>query len=311
MARAYSLDLPSADDLFTTQEQRDDSKREKVYDIPLHEIDSFPNHPFHVGNDDAMLNMVESIRQYGVQTPAIVRCKDNGRYELISGHRRKFACQQAGLDTMPVIIREMSRDEAVIFMVDSNLQREKVLPSEKAFSYKMKLDAMNRQGKRTDLTSVENQQKLKGMTSRELLSKDSGDSQDKVRAYIRLTELVPELLEMVDIGKMAFRPAVELSYLPKKKQQSLLETMEIEDCTPSLAQAIKMKKFESDGKLTEEVILSIMSEEKPNQVEQFKIPQEKIRKFFPTTATKEQIEETILKALELLRKRERSREMER
>jgi ParB family chromosome partitioning protein len=209
---------------------------------------------------------------------------------------------------MPVIIRDMSRDEAVIFMVDSNLQREKILPSEKAFSYKMKLEAISRQGKRTDLTSAPMGPKLR---SNEELANKTDDSVSQIKRYIRLTELIPELIEMVDTGKMAFRPAVEISYLPMKKQQTLLETMESDECTPSLAQAIKMKKFEHDGNLTDEVILSIMSEEKPNQIEQFKMPQEKISKFFPATATKEQIEDTIVKALELLRKRERSRDMER
>jgi ParB family chromosome partitioning protein len=312
MARAYSLDLPSADDLFTTQEQRDDNKREKVYDIPLNEIDSFPDHPFHVSNDEAMLNMVESIRQYGVQTPAIVRRKDNGRYELISGHRRKRACELVGLETMPVIIRNMSRDESIIFMVDSNLQRERILPSEKALSYKMKMEAMKRKAGRP---SKDNCSPLAnnydGKKSAEIIGEQTGDSKDQVYRYIRLTELEPELLEMVDSGKIAFRPAVELSYLPKEKQASIVETIEADDCTPSLAQAIKMKKFEHDGKLSNDVILSIMSEEKPNQVELFKMPQDKINKFFPATATKAQIEDTIIKALELYRKRERSRDMER
>jgi ParB family chromosome partitioning protein len=307
MKKAYSLDLPSADDLFTTQKQRNDAKLERVIDLPLSEIKDFPNHPFKVRVDLEMQEMAESVKRYGVLVPAIVRAKD-GVYEMVSGHRRKKASELAENETMSCIVRNLTDDEATIIMVDSNLQREKILPSEKAFAYKMKLDAMSRQGKRTDLTSVPMEPKLR---SNEELAKNTDDSVSQIKRYIRLTKLLPELLDMVDVGKMAFRPAVEISYLPKKKQQSLLEAMETEDCTPSLAQAIKMKKFENDGRLTDEVILSIMSEEKPNQIEQFKIPQEKISKFFVVGTTKAQIEETIIKALELLRKRERSRDIER
>ena len=295
-------------DLFTTQEQRDGIEREKVTHIPITEIDDFPDHPFQVRNDDAMKSMIESIKAVGIQTPAIVRQKEDGRYELVSGHRRKFAAEQVGLETMPVIVRVLDRDEAIIAMIDANLQREVILPSEKALSYKMKMEAMKRQGQRTDLTSVENQQKLKGVTSRELLSKDSNDSQDKIRAYIRLTELNPQILEMVDSGKIAFRPAVELSYLPPEQQKALLETMQYDETTPSLAQAIKMKQFSKEGRLSEDVILSIMSEEKPNQKEQFKIPKERINKFFPEGTPPQKIEDTIIKALELWRQRERNRD---
>jgi len=303
-----SIKLTSLDDLFSTEESRAEAEKERVQEIPIAEIDGFPEHPFHVDMDDAMREMVESVKRFGVLSPAVARQKEDGRYELISGHRRKKACELAGMECMPVIVRNMDRDEAIIFMVDSNLQRERLLPSEKAFSYKMKLDAMKRQGARTDLTSVPMAQKL---TSRELLAEKSGESQDQVRRYIRLTELTPDLLKMVDEGKIAFRPAVELSYLSKEEQASLLMTMESEVCTPSLAQAIKIKKFSQEGRLNDDVILSILSEEKPNQKEVYKLPKERLDKYFPKGTPPEKIEEIIFKALELYRKRERSREMER
>lgn len=303
-----SIKLTSLDDLFSTEESRAEAEKERVQEIPIAEIDGFPEHPFHVDMDDAMREMVESVKRFGVLSPAVARQKEDGRYELISGHRRKKACELAGMECMPVIVRNMDRDEAIIFMVDSNLQRERLLPSEKAFSYKMKLDAMKRQGARTDLTSVPMAQKL---TSRELLAEKSGESQDQVRRYIRLTELTPDLLKMVDEGKIAFRPAVELSYLSKEEQDSLLMTMESEVCTPSLAQAIKIKKFSQEGRLNDDVILSILSEEKPNQKEVYKLPKERLDKYFPKGTPPEKIEEIIFKALELYRKRERSREMER
>ena len=303
-----NMKLTSVDDLFSTEESRAEEEKERVQEIPIAEIDGFPDHPFHVDMDDAMSEMVESVKRFGVLSPAVARQKDDGRYELISGHRRKKACELAGIEKMPVIVRNMDRDEAIIFMVDSNLQRERLLPSEKAFSYKMKLDAMKRQGARTDLTSVPMAQKL---TSRELLAEKSGESQDQVRRYIRLTELTPDLLKMVDEGKIAFRPAVELSYLSKEEQTSLLMTMESEVCTPSLAQAIKIKKFSQEGRLNDDVILSILSEEKPNQKEVYKLPKERLDKYFPKGTPPEKIEEIIFKALELYRKRERSREMER
>ena len=303
-----NMKLTSVDDLFSTEESRAEEEKERVQEIPIAEIDGFPDHPFHVDMDDAMSEMVESVKRFGVLSPAVARQKDDGRYELISGHRRKKACELAGIEKMPVIVRNMDRDEAIIFMVDSNLQRERLLPSEKAFSYKMKLDAMKRQGARTDLTSVPMAQKL---TSRELLAEKSGESQDQVRRYIRLTELTPDLLKMVDEGKIAFRPAVELSYLSKAEQASLLMTMESEVCTPSLAQAIKIKKFSQEDRLNDDVILSILSEEKPNQKEVYKLPKERLDKYFPKGTPPEKIEEIIFKALELYRKRERSREMER
>ena len=304
-----NIKLTSLDDLFSTEESRAEEEKERIQEIPITEIDGFHEHPFHVDVDDAMREMVESIKRFGVLSPAVARQKEDGRYELISGHRRKKACELAGIEEMPVIVRNIDRDEAIIFMVDSNLQRERLLPSEKAFSYKMKLDAMKRkQGERTDLTSAPMVQKL---TSRELLAEKSGDSHEQVRRYIRLTELTPDLLKMVDEGKIAFRPAVELSYLSKEEQASLLMTMESEVCTPSLAQAIKIKKFSQEGRLNDDVILSILSEEKPNQKEVYKLPKERLDKYFPKGTPPEKIEEIIFKALELYRKRERSREMER
>ena len=304
-----NIKLTSLDDLFSTEESRAEEEKERIQEIPITEIDGFPEHPFHVDVDDAMREMVESIKRFGVLSPAVARQKEDGRYELISGHRRKKACELAGIEKMPVIVRNMDRDEAIIFMVDSNLQRERLLPSEKAFSYKMKLDAMKRkQGERTDLTSAPMVQKL---TSRELLAEKSGDSHEQVRRYIRLTELTPDLLKMVDEGKIAFRPAVELSYLSKEEQASLLMTMESEVCTPSLAQALKIKKFSQEGRLNDDVIHSILSEEKPNQKEVYKLPKERLDKYFPKGTPPEKIEEIIFKALELYRKRERSREMER
>jgi ParB-like chromosome segregation protein Spo0J len=304
-----NIKLTSLDDLFSTEESRAEEEKERIQEIPITEIDGFPEHPFHVDMDDAMREMVESVKRFGVLSPVVARQKEDGRYELISGHRRKKACELAGIEKMPVIVRNMDRDEAIIFMVDSNLQRERLLPSEKAFSYKMKLDAMKRkQGERTDLTSAPMVQKL---TSRELLAEKSGDSHEQVRRYIRLTELTPDLLKMVDEGKIAFRPAVELSYLSKEEQASLLMTMESEVCTPSLAQAIKIKKFSQEGRLNDDVILSILSEEKPNQKEVYKLPKERLDKYFPRGTPPEKIEEIIFKALELYRKRERSREMER
>jgi len=307
MAKELKLNLPSADDLFSTQEERDDAQREKVLDISLSEIDSFPDHPFQVRMDESMQAMADSVKAFGIQTPAVVRQKEGGRYELVSGHRRKMACELAGLDAMPCIVRQMSRDDAIIAMVDSNLQREQILPSEKAKSYKMKLEAMKRQGQRTDLTCYPTDNKLAGKKSLAIIGESSGDSQATVHRYIRLTDLIPEVLQMVDAGKIAMRPAVELSYLPKEQQQSLLETMECEDCTPSHVQAMKMRKFSEEGRLNEDVILSVMQEEKPNQVEQFKLPKEKISRFFAPGTPAQKMEDTIIKALELWQKRERQR----
>ena len=299
------------DDLFSTDESRAEAQLEKVVMLNPADISDFPNHPFKVKQDEAMAEMVDSVRQYGVLVPALVRPKADGGYEMVAGHRRKCAATLAGITEMPCIIRNLTDDEATIIMVDSNLQRETILPSEKAFAYKMKLEAMKRQGQRSDLTSTPLEPKLKGSRSNEELAASSPDSRSQIQRYIRLTELIPPVLDMVDSGKIAFRPAVELSYLSKEQQQSLYDTMECEDCTPSLAQAIKMKEFSRDGKLTEEVILSIMQEEKPNQREQFKMPKERISKYFAPGTPAQKIEDTIIKALELYRRRERQRDMER
>ena len=308
MAKELKLNLPSVDDLFSTQEERDDAQREKVMQIPLAEISGFPNHPFKVRMDEAMQEMAQSVKEYGVLVPALVRPKKGGGYEMVAGHRRKAASELAGVETIPCIVRSLTDDEATIIMVDSNLQRERILPSEKAFAYKMKLEAMRRQGQRSDLTSTPLAGKLKGKESAEIIGDAAGESKDQVRRYIRLTELETPMLDMVDEGKIAFRPAVELSYLPKEQQQSLLTTMESEDCTPSLAQAIKMKQFSQEGRLNEDVILSILSEEKPNQKEQFKMPRERISKYFPPGTPAQKIEDTIIKALELYRRRQRDME---
>ena len=303
--------LTSLDSLFTTQEQRDEAKRDSVQDIPISQISDFPEHPFKVKQDEAMLEMAESVRQYGVLVPGLVRQLEDGSYQMVSGHRRKLASELAGRDTIPCIVRDLTDDEAVIIMVDSNLQRERVLPSEKAFAYKMKLDAMRRQGQRTDLTSTPVVEKLKGKDalSSAIVGKTSGDSYEQVRRFVRLTNLIPEILDMVDDGRIAFRPAVELSYLAEQEQCALYDTMGREDCTPSLAQAIKMKAFSRDGKLTDAVILSIMEEEKPNQKEQFRIPKERISKYFKPGTPARTMEDTIIKALDYYRKRQR--EMER
>lgn len=299
------------DDLFSTDESRAESQLEKVVTLNPAEISDFPNHPFKVKQDEAMAEMVDSIRKYGVLVPALVRPKEDGGYEMVAGHRRKFAAALAELTEIPCIIRNLTDDEATIIMVDSNLQRETILPSEKAFAYKMKLDAMKRQGQRSDLTSATKLQKSAGKTSREILAEQAGESHEQIRKYIRLTLLIPELLQMVDDGKIAFSPAVEFSYLKEQEQRSLLDTMELEDCTPSVAQAKKLKQFSQDGKLTDEVILSIMQEDKPNQKEQFKMPKERISKYFAPGTPAQKIEDTIIKALELYRKRQRDREAER
>ena len=302
--------LTSLDSLFTTQEQRDEAKRDSVQDIPISQISDFPEHPFKVKQDEAMLEMAESVRQYGVLVPGLVRQLEDGSYQMVSGHRRKLASELAGRDTIPCIVRDLTDDEAVIIMVDSNLQRERVLPSEKAFAYKMKLDAMRRQqGERTDLTCVPVGHKLDSKRSRELLADSSPDSNTQIQRYIRLTNLIPEILDMVDDGRIAFRPAVELSYLAEQEQCTLYDTMGRKDCTPSLAQAIKMKAFSRDGKLTDAVILSIMEEEKPNQKEQFRMPKERISKYFKPGTPARTMEDTIIKALDYYRKRQR--EMER
>lgn len=301
--------LTSLDSLFTTQEQRDEAKRDSVQDIPISQISDFPEHPFKVKQDEAMLEMAESVRQYGVLVPGLVRQLEDGSYQMVSGHRRKLASELSGRDTIPCIVRDLTDDEAVIIMVDSNLQRERVLPSEKAFAYKMKLDAMRRQaGRPSKGNSAPVGQNFEGKTSRELLAIESPDSHSQIQRYIRLTNLIPEILDMVDDGRIAFRPAVELSYLTEQEQGTLYDTMGREDCTPSLAQAIKMKAFSRDGKLTDAVILSIMEEEKPNQREQFRLPRDRINRFFKPGTPVQTIEDTIIRALELYRKRQRDME---
>ena len=286
--------LGTVDDMFTTQEMRDDAKLARIHEIPLDEIDEFPEHPYKVKDDEDMMNLVESIRENGVLTPATVRKKEDGRYEMLSGHRRWRACQLLGMDTLRCEIVELDRDAATIFMCDSNLQRTVILPSEKAFAYKMRLEAMNRQGKRTDLTSGPVGQKF----SRDELADSVGESGRQVSRYIRLTELIPELLDMVDEGQIAMRPAVEISYLPKELQEELLENMEIEACTPSHDQAMRMKGLFKQGKLTPEVISAIMQEEKPNQREKVILRDERTIKLLPRDLPVSEREEYILKALE-------------
>lgn len=301
------------DDLFSTDESRAEAQLEKVVTLNPADISDFPNHPFKVKQDEAMAEMVESVRKYGVLVPALVRPKADGGYEMVAGHRRKFAATLAELPEIPCIVRDLTDDEATIIMVDSNLQRETILPSEKAFAYKMKLDAMKRQvGRPSKENSVPVGQNFDGKTSRELLAAKSPDSNTQIQRYIRLSELIPSILQMVDDGKIAFRPAVELSYLSKEQQQSLYDTMECEDCTPSLAQAIKMKEFSRDGKLTEEVILSIMQEEKPNQREKPAFRDERITRLIPKSIPRGQETDFVIRALEFYNRHlQRRRDQER
>ena len=300
--RKSDFTLPTLDDLFTTQAERDDAKLERVKNIPLDELHPFKNHPFKVQNNEEMERMIESIRKVGTITPALARPLPDGGYELISGHRRLAACQVLGIETMPVIVREMSDDEAVIAMVDANLQRETILPSEKAFAYKMKLDAIKHQG----VTSRQLGEKLLSITQ---VSKDSDDSERQIQRYIRLTCLIPELLSMVDDKKIAFNPAVEISYLDRDEQLTLLDAINMNDCTPSHAQSIRLKKMSQDGLLTADAVYAVLSEEKPNQKEQIKLPRDELRKYFPQNYSDKQIKRDILKGLELLkRQRERNRD---
>ena len=300
------------DDLFSTDESRAEAQLEKVIMLNPADISDFPNHPFKVKQDEAMAEMADSVKQYGVLVPALVRPKADGGYEMVAGHRRKCAATLAGITEMPCIVRNLTDDEATIIMVDSNLQRETILPSEKAFAYKMKLEAIKRQGQRSDLTSTPLEPKLKGSRSNEELAANSPDSRSQIQRYIRLTELIPPMLDMVDSGKIAFRPAVELSYLSKEQQQSLYDTMECEDCTPSLAQAIKMKEFSRDGKLTEEVILSIMQEEKPNQREKPAFRDERITRLIPKSIPRGQETDFVIRALEFYNRHlQRRRDQER
>ena len=292
------IELTAYDDLFETDESRAEANLSKIREIPISEIDEFPDHPFKVLMNEDMEQLVESVSRSGVMTPATVRQKEDGRYELISGHRRKKACELAGLETLKCEVKELTHDEAVIVMVESNLQRTTILPSEKAFAYKMRLEAMNRQGQRSDLTSSPLDNKLKGTTSAQQVSQKSGDSQPQIYRFIRLTELVPEILQMVDERQIAFRPAVEISYLSEEQQYTLLEAMGYNDATPSLAQAIKMKKFMQEGKLTDEVIQSIMQEEKPNQKEKPAFKDERITKLIPKSIPRGQETDFVVKALE-------------
>ena len=311
-SRKSSIELTAYDDLFQTDESRAEAALSKIRDIPISEIDEFPDHPFKVLMDEDMEQLVDSIKRNGVMTPATVRLKEDGRYELISGHRRKKACELAGLDTLKCEVKEFSRDEAIIVMVESNLQRTTILPSEKAFAYKMRLEVMNRQGKRTDLTCSPMGNKLQGKKSSDELAEKVGESKNQIFRYIRLTELVPEILQMVDERQIAFRPAVEISYLSEEQQYTLLEAMEYNDATPSLAQAIKMKKYMQEGKLTDGVISSIMEEEKPNQREKPAFRDERITKLIPKSVPKGKESDFVVKALEFYNRHlQRSKAQER
>lgn len=298
----FTLQMNSLDELFSSQEERDDAKLERVKEIPLTELHPFKDHPFKIQNDDEMKRLMESIQKFGTLTPTLARPLPEGGYELISGHRRLAACQVLGIETIPVIIREMSDDEAVIAMVDANLQREHILPSEKAFAYKMKLEAIKHQG----ITSRQVGEKLLSVTQ---VSKESDDSERQVQRYIRLTYLIPELLEMVDDGKIAFNPAVEISYLEQSEQRVLLNAMELNDCTPSHAQSIRLKKLSQEGVLQDQTIYDILAEQKPNQQEQYRFKREDIRKYFPKNYTDKQVCDTVIKLLEQWqRRRERDRD---
>lgn len=296
--RKSDFNLPTLDDLFSSQEQRTEESLAKIREIPISEIDDFPDHPFKVRDDDDMLQLIESVKERGIIVPVLVRKKDDGRYELVSGHRRKRASEIAGYDTLRCEVLELTREEATILMVESNFQRSQILPSEKAFAYKMRLDAMKRQGQRSDLTSDPVGGKLAGKETAEIIGQDNGDSQTQVRRYIRLTYLVPELLELVDEGRIKLRPAVELSYLDEDCQRDVVEEIDINEATPSHAQTIKMRKFFEEGKLTTEVITSVMSEEKPNQREKIVLRGDRVRKLIPQSVPLNQTEDFVCKALE-------------
>lgn len=313
MAKKNELDfhLPSADDLFSTQEEREDAKLKRIYEISLDEIDPFPKHPFKVKEDEDMKTLVDSIKEFGVLTPATVRKKEDGRYELLSGHRRKRACELAGLDTLRCEVVELDKDAATIFMVDSNLQRTTILPSEKAFSYKMRLDAMKRQGQRTDLTCATSLHKSDSSKSRDILANDVGESRETVRKYIRLTYLIPKLLEMVDEGKIALRPAVEISYLPRDMQESLVAAIHYEDSTPSHAQARELRALSDKGILTQDLIYHMMGEEKPNQKDRFILKADRVKDLFPKNLPISQREDYVVKAMEHYAKYRARRERER
>ena len=296
---AKNIVLKSVDDIFQTEENRADAQRERVQEIPLDQLKPFKNHPFKVRDDQRMLDTADSIREYGVLVPAIARPDPNGGYELISGHRRKRGCEMAGLQTMPVIIRDLDDDAAVLVMVDSNIQREELLPSERAFAYKMKLEALKHQGARSDLTSSQLGTKLR---ADELLAQQAGESRNQVQRFIRLTELISELLDMVDERKLAFNPAVEVSYLKRDEQRMLLEAMDAEQTTPSLSQAQRIKKFSQEGRLTEEAMSAIMSEEKKSEMDKVTLRSDTLRRYFPKSYTPKQMEQTIIKLLDVWQK---------
>ena len=296
---AKNIKLTSVDELFSTEESRADENREKIVELSLTELFSFKDHPFKVVDDEAMFDTVESVKKYGVLVPAIARPREEGGYEIVAGHRRHRASELAGRETLPVIVRNLDDDEAVIIMVDSNLQRENILPSERAFAFKLKLEAIKRQGARTDLTCTQVGHKLNdGKKSVEIVAEQAGSSRNQIQRYIRLTELIPELLSMVDEKKIAFNPAVELSYLKKEEQTDLIEAMEMEQSTPSLSQAQRLKKFSAEGKLTLEAMSAIMSEEKKGEIDKVTLTGDKLKKYFPKSYTPKQMEETIIKLLE-------------
>lgn len=305
-----NISLSSYDDIFLTDQSREEAQQERVQEIPLSELHPFKGHPFKVLDDDAMQKTVESIAQFGVMTPAIARPRPEGGYELIAGHRRHHASELAGKETMPVIVREMDDDAATILMVDSNLQRETILPSERAFAYKMKLEAMNHQGERVDLTCSQLGKKSAGKKSSELLAEQVGQSKNQIFRYIRLTELIPELLDMVDEKKIAFNPAVDLSYLKKEEQKDFLEAMDYAQATPSLSQAQRLKKFSQEGKCSLDAMCAIMSEEKKSELDKVTIKNDVLRKYFPKSYTPKQMEDTIIKLLEQWQKK-REKSMER
>ena len=304
---AKNIKLASVDDLFSTEESRADETREKIIEIPLTELHPFKDHPFKVIDNEAMFDTAESVKQYGVLVPAIARPRDEGGYELVAGHRRKRACELAELETMPVIVRNLDDDAAIIIMVDSNLQRENILPSERAFAYKMKLDAIKNQGARNDLTS---RQVVGKLETADIVGKEGGDSGRQVQRFIRLTHLIPEMLSMVDEKKIAFNPAVELSFLKDDEQADLLEAMDMEQATPSLSQAQRLKKFSNEGKLSLEVMSAIMSEEKKGDLDKVTLTGDKLKRYFPKSYTPRQMEETIIKLLEGWHKK-RTRDQER
>ena len=304
---AKNIKLTSYDDLFSTEESRAEGQREKIIEIPITELYPFPNHPFKVRDDAAMMEMADSIVMYGVLSPCITRPRAEGGYELIAGHRRKRACELAGKESMPVLVREMDDDAATIIMVDSNIQREDLLPSEKAQAFKMKLEAIKRQGARSDLTCVQIEHKLSNAKSRDIIAEQAGESSVQVSRYIRLTELVPPIMEMVDEKKMAFNPAVELSYLGKEAQEYVIDVMQQEECTPSLSQAQRIKKYYQEGKLDRNVTEAIMTEEKPQQFK-FVLPAEKVQKYFPKGTTPKEVEDIILKLLEQYHRRNLERD---